>query len=229
MRHACGRHGFTLIELLVVVAVIALLAAMLLPVIAQVREKARQASCLSNLQQLVKAQLLYVQDWDDQFPHWWQYEPHPGEPGASFTYWTMYFQPYLRSQAILTDASFRWEPQAPDPWTNLPAPNPGTKLADYALFTWGPSGDGTADNPYWRWAGPPLTLAQVSRPSETFNLMDGLTTTTMTEGLVRRHHEGVNAAFLDGHARWISLTRAFEVTRDAQGEYYYRYIAADRG
>src|SRR5262245_21150751 len=128
MRHSCGRRGFTLIELLVVVAVIALLAAMLLPVIAQAREKARQASCLSNLQQLGLAQLVYVQDWYDHLPHWWQYEPHPGAPSGLFTYWTVYFQPYLRSQAILTDASFRWEPQEPDPWTNLPAPNPGTKL-----------------------------------------------------------------------------------------------------
>jgi prepilin-type processing-associated H-X9-DG protein len=80
----------------------------------------------------------------------------------------------------------------------------GEKLADYALFTWGPAGTGTADNPYWRWAGPPLSLAQVNRPSETFNLMDGYTTTQMTVGIVRRHHEGMNAGFLDGHARWVS-------------------------
>jgi prepilin-type processing-associated H-X9-DG protein len=69
----------------------------------------------------------------------------------------------------------------------------------------------------------------VNRPSETFDLMDSYTTTTLTVGLVRRHHEGVNAGFLDGHAKWLPMDRAFEVSHDRQGDYYYRYIAADRG
>jgi prepilin-type processing-associated H-X9-DG protein len=98
-----------------------------------------------------------------------------------------------------------------------------------ALFTWGPAGTGTAADPYWRWAGPPLSLAQVNRPSETFNLMDGYTTTQMTVGIMRRHHEGINAGFLDGHARWVTSDQALEVRRDGRGEYYYRFIAADRG
>ncbi len=60
--------GFTLIELLVVIAIIAILAAILFPVFASAREKARQASCQSNLKQLSLATMMYVQDSDEVFP-----------------------------------------------------------------------------------------------------------------------------------------------------------------
>jgi prepilin-type N-terminal cleavage/methylation domain-containing protein/prepilin-type processing-associated H-X9-DG protein len=62
------RRGFTLIELLVVIAIIAILAAILFPVFAQARAKARQAGCLSNLKQLATGILMYAQDWDETFP-----------------------------------------------------------------------------------------------------------------------------------------------------------------
>src|SRR4051812_45085889 len=63
-----ARRGFTLIELLVVIAIIAILAAILFPVFAQAREKARQASCLSNNKQYSAATLMYIQDYDELFP-----------------------------------------------------------------------------------------------------------------------------------------------------------------
>ncbi|MBC8136850.1 MAG: prepilin-type N-terminal cleavage/methylation domain-containing protein [Fibrella sp.] len=62
------RKGFTLIELLVVIAIIALLAAILFPVFAQAREKARQTVCASNLRQVGTAFLLYTQDHDERLP-----------------------------------------------------------------------------------------------------------------------------------------------------------------
>jgi prepilin-type N-terminal cleavage/methylation domain-containing protein/prepilin-type processing-associated H-X9-DG protein len=62
------RRGFTLIELLVVIAIIAILAAILFPVFAQAREKARQTTCLSNLRQVGLALSMYAQDWDETLP-----------------------------------------------------------------------------------------------------------------------------------------------------------------
>ncbi|MGD9520072.1 MAG: prepilin-type N-terminal cleavage/methylation domain-containing protein, partial [Armatimonadota bacterium] len=66
MRRRCS--GFTLIELLVVIAIIAILAAILFPVFARAREKARQASCQSNEKQLALGLLMYAQDYDEMLP-----------------------------------------------------------------------------------------------------------------------------------------------------------------
>ncbi len=76
--HQSKRSGFTLIELLVVIAIIAILAAILFPVFAQAREKARQASCISNTKQNSLATLMYVQDYDETMPPACGYYPGIG-------------------------------------------------------------------------------------------------------------------------------------------------------
>src|SRR5438105_7215904 len=88
-----GRSGFTLIELLVVIAIIAILAAILFPVFAQAREKARQTSCISNLKQIALGSLMYSQDYDEKFFSGWGSGGGP-EPGVIV--WRVAILPYVK-------------------------------------------------------------------------------------------------------------------------------------
>jgi prepilin-type processing-associated H-X9-DG protein/prepilin-type N-terminal cleavage/methylation domain-containing protein len=93
--------AFTLIELLVVIAIIAILAAILFPVFAQAREKARQISCLSNTKQMGLAILQYNQDFDETYPISY-YAFAPGRFSASLTpvSWPRIIQPYVKNTRI---------------------------------------------------------------------------------------------------------------------------------
>ena len=79
-------RGFTLIELLVVIAIIGILAAIMFPVFARAREKARQVSCISNLKQLGLAALMYADSWDERFPPFY-YETLSPEGEWHYQYW----------------------------------------------------------------------------------------------------------------------------------------------
>jgi len=123
---ATKKSGFTLIELLVVIAIIAILAAILFPVFAKVREKARQTACLSNMNQLGKATLQYNQDYDECFyAHRYNNSPNlllqsqggsfkdvPGEV-TNKVFWISLLQPYTKSYDVFKC------PSNPNAWVGL--------------------------------------------------------------------------------------------------------------
>src|SRR5436190_12490093 len=99
------RLGFTLIELLVVIAIIAILAAILFPVFAQAREKARSAQCLSNLKQVAMATRMYSQDYDEVLVPLYLYSSHPSSgtqpTGNPYLLWYEdLLQPYVKSSNV---------------------------------------------------------------------------------------------------------------------------------
>jgi prepilin-type N-terminal cleavage/methylation domain-containing protein/prepilin-type processing-associated H-X9-DG protein len=226
------KRGFTLIELLVVVAIIATLAAILFPAFAQAREKVRQASCTSNLAQLGRAGMMYVQDYDERFPGVGLY-PGIGEDPVT----TM--QPYIKNWAIFycPDRS-TVRGTCPDPMNNFKGNSrcmgygynigSGCKVCGYGSGYWSKN-DGLirqlAKADFHHFSG--VSLSEVATPSTTFFYGD--TNDDPHQTLVRdvmpgvqnpknptkdvygnpyeppRHSGGNNFVFVDGHARWLKF------------------------
>jgi len=196
------KHGFTLIELLVVIAIIAILAAILFPVFARAREKARQTSCLSNVKQIALSTLMYVQDYDEKYNFAYTITPTVS--------WPNLLMPYIKNSQLYSC------PSDPDEW-NIGGGIGLSYIPNYRMF---PPGDTAVPTP--------VKMAKLTKPSETIMLAenaDGSTSNLQpdcqyaygTNGSsassgynpwarvsLARHNGGSNYAFADGHAKWLN-------------------------
>jgi type II secretory pathway pseudopilin PulG len=202
--------GFTLMELMVVIALIIILAGIMFPVFAQARDAARRARCLSNLHQLSLAHRMYVQDHDDMLPAWY----YSGVPGGDVI-WPDFLRRYYSSPGILDQG-----------WKSAGEKQAGSWLADYVLCAWGPFGQGTEQSPYWRYPGS-IAMAQVRRPAETLQFIDGTTSRSTTRIASRHLKSALNGALADGHVRRFTAKELDHVDYGERG-YFYRFAAADR-
>jgi prepilin-type N-terminal cleavage/methylation domain-containing protein len=156
------RRGFTLIELLVVIAIIAILAAILFPVFAQARAKARQAVCISNVKQLGLGFMMYVQDYDEDFPYWAWGNSSPiggcsGAPCGHFeSIWFNAIYPYVKNAGVYA----------------CPNANDHSTIAQNAMWNW------VANN------NPPATYL------EKYNIDPGLINATINYGMSEPLEQG---------------------------------------
>jgi prepilin-type N-terminal cleavage/methylation domain-containing protein/prepilin-type processing-associated H-X9-DG protein len=200
-------RGFTLIELLVVIAIIAILAAILFPVFARAREKARQTSCLSNMKQLGLGVVMYAQDYDEIIPGW---KISGACGGANVWPWRHVVMPYIRNTQLFICPGSGWQ-GFPTCTHYHPLVNAQPIPTSYALNDCHDGGGGANQ----------LRLADIVRPAELFligeaphNLWRPVLRTSPTDyGCANNypavHNEGINVAYCDGHAKWIKRDRAY--------------------
>jgi len=180
-----NRKGFTLIELLVVIAIIAILAAILFPVFAKAREKARQTSCLSNLKQLGLSCHMYFSDYDENLLHY-RHEL----PGNTSISWRDMVEPYVKNTQIFicpsrqTEQGYGW---------------------NYNYLGW-PGMGGCSSNAA-------ATLSEITNTAETIMLGEANYSVVFRPSLGAAfydvynrypHNDGANVCFTDGHAKWLS-------------------------
>ena len=208
-----ARSGFTLIELLVVIAIIAILAAILFPVFAQVRESARQTSCLSNMKQIGNGLLMYLQDYDEVTPpadygvvpptSAFSFLTGGGSPVQAAT-WADLFQPYVKNLKIMKCPS-----DASGPRLNGATLVPGEPLS-YGVNQYFYRTPVNSFHSGWG-----LPLASVPRPASKIYVAEvasskgiELVRPDRFDGF-RRHKEGSSYLYLDGHAKWHKMPLAW--------------------
>jgi len=201
-----SRKGFTLIELLVVIAIIAILAAILFPVFARAREKARQTSCLSNMKQIALSAQMYLTDYDGSYPMS-IYTQSTG-PTSVITFYHA-LMPYMKNAQILQCPSEKNRVLMAELQALLPIPLvPGLEgvgyNGNYAVFEDGPANMLTgADDPV-------VNETRLAYPSDTILMADGeieLSPTLFNSPVVADHNGIFNAAFADGHGKSVKAIR----------------------
>ncbi len=205
------RHsrGFTLIELLVVIAIIAILAAILFPVFARAREKARQATCISNLKEIGLAELMYVQDYDER--HGAVYYRYPPGDNTNLKFWPYRIQPYMKNWQLLICPSHQWH--YPHPVSD------GGFDASYTLVNISVCRDGSSTTTYSggkRARMEDLTgsiMFAHSTSSEIYGPWSGdpdpliFTEVGASSRVWEGHNDGSCYCFGDGHAKWFKDTQ----------------------
>jgi prepilin-type N-terminal cleavage/methylation domain-containing protein/prepilin-type processing-associated H-X9-DG protein len=212
------KRGFTLIELLVVIAIIAILAAILFPVFARAREKARQTSCASNEKQIILGCTMYAQDYDGKFPRNCSSSSTTGcvAPGWD---WRECVQPYVKNWQLFTCPSSNG-PITQTCMPGVPRSFTGENLGGYGANAGRPGvigqiGNGPFGNAYHR-DSPKDSVFQ--RPAETIAIVETATNCHMICGVghmgaatgsttgwdARRmqHNDGMNCAYVDGHVKF---------------------------
>lgn len=219
------KKGFTLIELLVVIAIIAILAAILFPVFAQVREKAHAISCISNLKQVGLGYLQYNQDYDEMTLNVDKTKIPNGPQGLAYTpSWYIIIQPYVKSIALF---------HCPDRQDNAAthgcvdnyfdtAANPGDCIGygyNDGLVSdggYGLIGSQTKD-PQGNTLRPGMSIARITSPAQMVafgdtydNLsiaLDNIAGATTSTAQIRHMHR-LNFCFVDGHAKNMPMVLA---------------------
>ncbi len=209
-----ARTGFTLIELLVVIAIIAILAAILFPVFARAREKARQNSCLSNVKQLTLGIMRYTSDYDETYPRGLAGEGGGWNTGPT---WRVAIYPYIKNAQIFRCPSQKLT-MSSTTLDDVPGSNPVTKfIANYV----GNIGDNGIC--WWPGGAPMLgtrgrTEAEMERPAEVILLTEGqhgmpfvywdqgASYVAQTDQLWAGHSGQSNYGFCDGHAKSLKPT-----------------------
>jgi prepilin-type N-terminal cleavage/methylation domain-containing protein/prepilin-type processing-associated H-X9-DG protein len=207
-------RGFTLIELLVVIAIIAILAAILFPVFAQAREKARQSSCSSNLKQCALAALNYTQEYDETLPMGW-YEDMTLPPDRQEGHWQIVLRPYLGESHgaqvwDLSGSSIRTCPSAMDnsKWAysyNTYAGDQGRVITQSDIksptdMIW--FGDGTQIPEWDNQTSATFYAGQFNEAAEAKGTYDA--DENKNKGMIRyRHNQGAELVFTDGHVKYM--------------------------